>query len=52
MANTINTAPTGPVTEEAFWPIASASGRRSPRFMTYVAVALVLLLIAMWYFLV
>jgi hypothetical protein len=52
MANTINTAPTGPVTEEAFLADRLRFWASVTKFMTYVAGGLVLLLIAMWYFLV
>ena len=52
MANTINSAPTGPVTEEAFLADRQRFWASVTKFMTYVAVALAVLLVALWYFLV
>jgi hypothetical protein len=52
MANTINSVPTGPVTEDAFLADRQRFWASVTKFMTYVGVGLVILLILMWYFLV
>jgi hypothetical protein len=52
MANTMPTAPTGPVTEEAFLADRIRFWDAVTKFMTRVAGALVVLLILLWYFLV
>jgi hypothetical protein len=52
MADTMHTSPTGPVTEEAFLADRLKFWDSVTKFMTRVAVALVVLLTLLWYFLV
>jgi hypothetical protein len=52
MADMLNTASTGPLTEEAFLADRQRFWASVTKFVTYVAGGLVLLLIALWYFLV
>jgi hypothetical protein len=52
MATLTNTAPTGPVTEEAFAADRQRFWASVVKFATRVAIGLVVLLLLLWYFLV
>ncbi len=52
MANTTSAVPTGPVTEEGFLADRMRFWAAVTKFMTYVAVGLVMLMLLLWYFLV
>ncbi len=52
MADMMQNAPTGPVTEEAFLADRVRFWDSATKFGTYVAGAILVLLILMWYFLV
>lgn len=52
MADTMHTAPTGPVTEEAFLADRIRFWDSVIKFMTRVGGALLVLLVLLWYFLV
>ncbi len=52
MADTMHNAPTGPVTEEGFLADRIRFWDSVTKFMTRVGIALFVLLILLWYFLV